>query len=113
MFTDKVTISYKGFHPSQVTNDIVTQLIKEILLEGPSFSRLKAQISKEGEFDHANFKGIIEIHSNAGEFFIKAESSQIADLSHKLLKRSRKHFSKWKEKRLGGREKLQDSVEVK
>ncbi len=109
MLTNNISINYRGFHPSQNTQEIVGELLQELLVEGPSFSKLKAHFVKEGEFAHAVYKGIIEIHSNAGSFFAKAESSQIADLSHKLLKRSRKHFAKWKEKRLGNRAKIQDS----
>lgn len=108
MLTDKISINYRGFHPSQNTQDIVANLLNELLVEGPSFSKLKAHFAKEGEFAHAIYKGIVEIHSNAGNFFAKAESSQITDLAHKLLKRSRRHFSKWKEKRIGGRLKIQE-----
>ena len=107
MFTNKVSINYKGFHPSDNTQEIMGNLLQELLLEGPSFSRMNAHIVKEGLYEHALYKGSIEIHSNAGNFFIRAESSQIADMAHKLLKRSRKNFSKWKEKRLGHREKIQ------
>ncbi len=103
MFTEKVSINYRGFHPSIQTKEIVGALLEEILLEGPSFSKLKAQFAVEGEFAHVVYKGIIEIQSGAGLFFVKAESSQIADLAHKLLKRSRRQFSKWKDRKIGGK----------
>ncbi len=110
MFTNKVSINYKGFHPSKNTLESVEQLLTELQIEGPSNSRLNAHIAKDGQFSHAVYKGIIEIRSNAGSFFAKAESSQIADLIHKLLKRSRRHFSKWKERKLGGRLRIQDQT---
>ncbi len=113
MFTNKVNINYKGFHPSQNTQLVVDQLLGELLIEGPSFSKITAQIVKEGLFSHIIYKGIVEIHSNAGNFFTKAESSHLTDLTHKLLRRSRKHFSKWKERRLGGRAKIQSKTPIK
>ena len=106
MFKDRVALSFKGFHPSQNTRDLLDQLLSEIITEGPSFSKIKAHIIQEGEKDHVIYKGVIEMSSNAGRFFTKANSTQIVDLSHKLLKRTRKQFSKWKEKRFGDRKKI-------
>ncbi len=109
MFKDRVALSFKGFHPSDNTRNLINDLAEEILAEGPSFAKVSAHIIQEGEKEHVLYKGLIELSSNAGSFFVKAESTQILALSHLLLKRARKQFSKWKEKRLGDRKKIQQA----
>ncbi len=113
MLQDRLTLSFKGFHPSDETQKLINDLIEEVITEGPSFSKVNAHIHQEGERDHVLYKGIIELNSNAGSFFVKAESTQILDLTHKLLKRARKQFSKWKEKRHGDRQKIHHAESAK
>jgi hypothetical protein len=113
MLHDRVTLSFKGFHPSENTKKLMNDLVEEVMTEGPSFSKVKAHVLQEGEGDHVLYKGIIELFSNAGSFFVKAESTQILDLTHKLLKRTRKQFSKWKENRHGDRQKIHHAEFIK
>lgn len=93
---DGIQIHYQGFSPSQLTQDSIRQLMQRLYDEAPSMSTLRVTITRVG--DDA-FKGILRISSNAGPFFSVASGSQLTDVAHQLLERTRRQLDKWKSRR--------------
>lgn len=97
---EELTIQYRGFSPSQFTQNHVRTLMQKIHDESPASATLRVSLVKMRE--HA-FKGFIRISSHAGHFFVQATSSGVIDLTHQLLERARRKLEKWKRKRFHDR----------
>lgn len=93
---DDLIIQYKGFSPTQFTQNHVRTLMQKIHDESPASATMRVSLAKMQE--HA-FKGFIRISSHAGHFFVQATSSGVMDLTDQLLERARRQLERWKHRR--------------
>jgi hypothetical protein len=104
MYTDFLTLQFHGFHPSDYTRDCIDQLLGEIEEEAPVGATVKAHFTRQGH----EFKGLISIHSRAGQFFARASGPRLKEVNGRLIAQIRKQISKWKATRLHEHESLKD-----
>ncbi|MBX9768775.1 MAG: hypothetical protein K2X47_15990 [Bdellovibrionales bacterium] len=95
---EKVIVQFRGFHPSDSTNDFIRSVVDEIHREAPFSSTLRATFSKRSTKER-EYKGFVHIHSSAGPFFAIAVSPTLREVADKLLEQSRRKVSKWKSNR--------------
>lgn len=101
---EKVQIQFKDFPHSSGLNTYLRGVIQGLQHESPSDSVLKVTFTKTGKV----FKGIVNIYSRAGRFFVRAEDLNINSMSHKLLDRARRQLNKWKAQRFRIHKELAD-----
>jgi hypothetical protein len=90
-----VSIQYRGFHPSEFTQEQVDSLVHEVETLAPKGSEIRAQISREGKF----LKASLRILSRGTSFFIKASGTALREVAGKLSQQAKKKIGKWKSKR--------------
>jgi hypothetical protein len=102
MTNHEVIMQYQGFHPSKTTQDYLEDIFKEIQVEAPHKSTLKAIITKNKNL----FKVSLDLHSHATSFFVAAEGTKLYEVGHRLLGLVRRKMSKWKKTRFHQRESI-------
>jgi len=102
MSNHEVSLQYQGFHPTKTTLDYFADIFKEIQIEAPYKSTLKAIITKNKNL----FKVSLDLHSHATSFFVSAEGSKLYEVGHRVLGLVRRKMSKWKKNRLHDRESI-------
>ncbi|MFN8847902.1 MAG: hypothetical protein ACK5V3_02145 [Bdellovibrionales bacterium] len=90
-----VSIQYRGFYPSDFTQEQIDSLVCEVENLAPSGSEIRAQISREGKF----LKASLRILSRGTSFFVKASGTALRDVAEKLSQQAKKKISKWKSKK--------------
>jgi hypothetical protein len=90
-----VSIQYRGFHPSEFTQDQIDSLVREVETLAPKGSEIRAQVSRDGKF----LKASLRILSRGTSFFVKASGTALRDVAGKLSHQAKKKLSKWKSKR--------------
>ena len=100
MLNNEVTMQYQGFHPTKNTQDYFADIFKEIQIEAPRRSTIKAIIIKNKKL----FKVSLDLHSHATSFFVSAEGSKLYEVGHRMLGLARRKIEKWKKNRFHDRE---------
>ena len=91
-----VSIQYRGFHPSEYTQDQIDSLVHEVETLAPTGSEIRAQVTRDGKF----LKASLRILSRGTSFFVKASGTALREVAGKLSQQAKKKLSKWKSKRL-------------
>ncbi len=102
MTNHEVITQYQGFHPSKTTQDYLEDIFREIQIEAPQKSTLKASITKNEEL----FKVSLDLHSQATSFFVSAEGAKLYEVGHRILGLVRRKIGKWKKNRFHHRESI-------
>lgn len=95
MQTNRVSIHYHDFHPSEATRNMIEDLINEVQLEGPQGARVKATFC---EVDKV-MKGMLQVNSYGGPFFAVAVANNLNEVTLKLLEQMRRRIERFKSKR--------------
>ncbi len=95
MDSTNVSIQYRGFHPSEFTQEQIDSIVHEVETLAPVGSEIRAQISRDGKF----LKASLRILSRGTSFFVKASGTALRDVAEKLSQQAKKRISKWKSKR--------------
>ena len=96
MYTEDVTIDYKGFKPSQSIIKHMKSITDHLYYESPSESCIKATFVRVGK---AGYTGIVKINSSVGSFVANALGEDINSLSDNLFKQVKKQLNEWKTNR--------------
>lgn len=92
---DDFLLTYQGFHPSEFTRQYLEDRLGELHDECPYGSTLRVTFTRhEGEF-----KGMVRIHSSAGNFFAIATDAKLRETTKKLVEQVRRQLGKWKSHR--------------
>ena len=92
---DDIKIQFEGFSPPSFVHSYFTELLEQIREEAPTWASIRATVHRVGE----EFRGMIKINSQAGEFFSTASSRRLSELGRKLTRRIRRQLDKWKSTR--------------
>ncbi len=99
MYTEDVTVDYKGFKPTQSIIKHMKSITDHLYYDSPSESCIKATFARAGK---AGFMGIVKINSSVGSFVAKALGDDINSLSDTLFKQVRNQLKEWKTTRFLG-----------
>lgn len=89
---DDIKIKFQGFSPSEFTQSYFTEVLQRLHEEAPASSFLKATVSKLND----GFKAVVQINSNAGQFFATAHARKITDLGHQMIWKMHRQLDRWK-----------------
>ena len=95
MSKSNVTIQYHDFHPSENTKLFVETVIDEIYHELPQGSTVKASFSKRDDV----MKGMMQVGCYNGPFFTVAASTELHEVTSRLVAQMRRRLDKWKSKK--------------
>jgi hypothetical protein len=92
---DDIKIQFEGFSPPDFVHSYFVDLLEQIREEAPAWANIRANVHRAGE----EFRGMIRITSQAGEFFTTASARKVNELGRKLTQRIRRQLDKWKSTR--------------
>lgn len=94
MSKNNVVVSYQNLHPSEETRAFVESVIGEIHQELPKGSKVKATFTAKDDV----IKGILQAGSHGRPFFAVAASTNLKEISMRLLMLMRRRLEKVKSK---------------
>lgn len=92
---EEVKVRYNNVHPSESTDQFIQTQLKEIHEESPYGSVMNVSFSDR----RGTVKGVIQINSSAGRFFVTAESDDLLEVTKTMLEHMRRKLKKWKHNR--------------
>lgn len=92
---EEFTIQYRGFTPANATKQFFQSLIRRIQDDAPDCSFICASFAH----DHGEYKGIININSEAGRFLSFAQTADPKELGVQLYEKLREQLNQWKTRR--------------
>lgn len=99
MYTEYVTVNYKGFKPNQDTEAELKAITDRLQDEAPSESSLNATFTKARGNEYS---GCIRIHFSEGIFSARADAYDLKTVIEKIVLRLREQLNRWKSVRFGG-----------
>lgn len=106
MMKERIFVQYRGFHPSEFTQDHIDALMKELQEEAPQGATLKGVFSRKDFY----FRGVISIQSSSGRFFTVASGRKLREVTGELSQKMRRQLHRWKSERIRrNRRRLDDS----
>lgn len=91
MLTENVRIHCLGFHPSEKTEEHLTEWAEELQAEAPAGACLKVILSRHGREYHSE----VRITSRAGMFHAMNRGPNLYTVMRDSMKRIRRQFEKW------------------
>lgn len=92
---EEFSIQYRGFTPASSTKQFFQTLIRRIQDDAPDCSFIRASFAH----DHGEYKGIININSEAGRFLSFAQTADPKELGTQLYEKLREQLNEWKTRR--------------
>lgn len=92
---EEFSIQYRGFTPPNQTKQFFQCLLRRIQDDAPDASFIRASFAH----DHGEYKGIININSEAGRFMSFAQTGDPNDLGAQLYEKLREQLNRWKTRR--------------
>lgn len=100
MVNGHISIQYRGFHPSEYTQEHLMAALEELEIWAPVGSLMKAQISRDGGM----LKATLQVLSRGTSFFVKASGTGVRDVIERMETQAKKKLAKWKSQKLRKRE---------
>ena len=94
MSRESVSIRYTNFHPTEATQDFISQILNEVHHELPGGATVKASFTAKDDV----IKGVLNVGSFAGPFFAVAASNNLNEVALKLMSQMRRRIEKFKSK---------------
>lgn len=92
---DEFLIHYRGFTPANSTKQFFQSLVRRIQDDAPTSSFIRASFQQE----QGQYKGTININSEAGRFLSFAQTTDPTELGQQLYEKLRDQLNRWKARR--------------